>query len=326
MKVLVVGCGSIGHRHIRNLRALGVSDILAFDPAQERLEGVAQEHQVFACPTLESGLAQNPDAVLVCTPPHLHTLVAQQALEAGAHVFIEKPIANTLDGLDDLLAKARLHKRLICVGYNLRFQARLCKLKEMLDGGAIGKPLMICAEFGQYLPDWRPSQDYRTGYNVSAEMGGGIILDASHELDYVRWLGGEVESVYCVAGHLSSLEMDTEDAAAITLRLASGIIVEVHLDCIQRSYARNCKVAGEEGTLMWDFNEGVRLYLAATGRWETFPMTEKPNDMYVEEMRHFLACLCGEATPVVDGYTGRRVLEIALAARQSAAEGRAVAL
>jgi predicted dehydrogenase len=233
-------------------------------------------------------------------------------------VFIEKPVASELVGVGELVAEARRQHRVLYVGYNLRFHAGLIKLKSLLDEGVIGKLLMIRAEVGQYLPDWRPTQDYRQGYNVSAAMGGGIILDASHELDYVRWLGGEVQSVFCAAGHLSDLEMETEDAAAIVLHLANGVIAEVHLDCIQRGYARSCKLIGTHGTLIWDFKEGVRWFEGATKAWQEFKIMPEPNEMYVEEMRHVLACVRGETAPLVDGVSGQRVLEIALAAKRSA--------
>jgi predicted dehydrogenase len=316
-RFFVIGCGSIGQRHIRNLRALGATTIAAYDPDAARLERVVREQTVLPCASVEAGLAARPEVALICIPPHLHTSVAQQALEAGAHVFLEKPIANDLDGLPELLRVAHERARLIYVAYNLRFHAGLRQLKELLDSGAIGKLLAIRAEVGQYLPDWRPTQDYRQGYNVSAAMGGGIILDASHELDYVRWLGGEVESVYCAAGHLSDLEMDVEDTAAITLRMTNGVLAEVHLDCVQRGYARNCKLIGSDGTLIWEFKEGVRQLLPDK-TWRVYPLTPDSNEMYVAELRHFLACVCGEETPLITGDEGRRVLEIALAAKQSA--------
>ncbi len=321
----VVGCGSIGQRHIRNLRALGVSAITAYDPDAARLARIVQEQAVTPCASIEAGLADRPEAVLICTPPHLHASIAQQAVDAGAHVFLEKPIANVLDGLPALLQAAQARQRIVYVAYNLRFHAGLRKLKELLDSGAIGRLLAIRAEVGQYLPDWRPTQDYRQGYNVSAAMGGGIILDASHELDYVRWLGGEVESVACVAGQLSDLEMDVEDTAAITLRLSKRVIAEVHLDCVQRGYARNCKLIGSEGTLIWEFKEGVRQLLPDK-TWRVYPIAPDPNEMYIEEMKHFLACVRGEEVPLVSVADGLRVLEIALAAKQSAQSRREVAV
>ncbi len=183
---------------------------------------------------------------------------------------------------------------------------------------------MVRAEFGQYLPQWRAAQDYRAGYNAHNEMGGGIILDGSHELDYVRWLGGEVDTVYCAAGHLSRLEMNAEDGAEITLRMVDGVIAEIHLDCIQRGYSRNCKALGEEGVLVWDFKEGVRCLNGDGGTWQHFPIAPDPNEMYLEEMRHFLKVVKGECLPAVDGATGKRILEIALAAKESAKHGEEV--
>jgi predicted dehydrogenase len=324
-RVLVIGCGSIGQRHIRNLRALGVREIGAFDPLAERLEHAARDYGATQHASIGEGLARQPEAVLVCTPPHLHTAVAQQAVDAGAHVLVEKPLAHTLDGLDDLLDAARERNRIVYIGYNLRFHAGLLNLRDLLSAGAIGKLYLIKAEFGQYLPDWRPGRDYRSGYNASMAMGGGIILDASHELDYVRWLGGEVESVFCAAGRLSGLEMDVEDTAAITLYLRNNVLAEIHLDCIQRGYTRNCKLIGEAGTLFWDFKTGVRL-LTAGKEWHEFPLAPDPNQMYVDELRHFGACVRGEEKPQVDGATGKRILEIALAARRSAAAGTRVAI
>ena len=317
-RVFVVGCGSIGQRHVRNLRALGVANIAVFDPLPARMEHVAREYDVASCANIPDGLARHPHAVLICTPPHLHTAIAKDAVDEGAHIFLEKPLASSLDGVDELLDAARRVERVIYVAYNLRFHAGLRKLRGLLSGGVIGRPLVIRAEVGQYLPDWRPNQDYRAGYNVSAAMGGGIILDASHELDYVRWLGGEIRSIYCAAGKLGDLEMEAEDTAEMTLRIEGGILGQIHLDCVQRGYARNCKVIGTQGTLLWEFSEGVR-HLMVDKTWRVYPISPDANEMYVEEMRHFLACMRGVEKPLVDGDTGKRVLQIALAARQSAA-------
>jgi predicted dehydrogenase len=324
IRLLVIGCGSIGERHIHNLRALGATEVAAFDLDAERLERVARDCEIRTCGAIHEGLSHRPDAVLVCTPPYLHTSIVQQALLADAHVFVEKPLAHTLDGLDALLIEAGRRRRVVQVGYQLRFHPGLQQLRDLIVRGSIGRPLVARAEFGQYLPDWRPRQDYRCSYTARAAMGGGIILDASHEIDYVRWLLGEVKSVYCAADHLSSLEVDVEDTASLILRLRDGAIAEVHLDCVQRGYARSCKVIGDAGTVVWDYGIGLSLLAGSNPEWQAFPVTTEPNQMYLDEMRHFLECVRGEAEPLVDGATGRRVLEIALAAKRSVQEGRSV--
>lgn len=319
MRLLVIGCGSIGGRHARNLRALGDHELLLHDVAEDRWRPLALEVGGTGSGDLASLLAGRPQAVLVCTPPHLHVAVARQALEAGAHLFIEKPLAHALDGVDPLLEAAAARDQVVLVGYSLRFEAGLRRAKDLVDGGAVGRILAVRAEFGQYLPDWRPAQDYRANYTARRAEGGGILLDGSHEIDYVRWLAGEVQAVSCAAGRLSDLDMDAEDVAALTLRLAGGAIAEIHLDCVQRGYARSCKIIGDRGTLVWDLREGVRALAAGEGAWKTFPPAADPNAMYLEEMRHFLACVHDGAKPAVDGYAGRRVLEIALAAHRAAA-------
>jgi predicted dehydrogenase len=325
MKIVVVGCGSIGQRHLRNLRSLGVSALHACDPDPARADA-ARAAGAVAHADLDGALGTAPDVVVVCTPPHLHLDGARAALGAGAHVFVEKPLAASLDGVDEVLALAQARSRTLAVGYNLRFHRTMREVKRVIDAGTVGRPLMLRLEFGQYLPDWRPRQDYRAGYNARAAMGGGILLDASHELDVARWLCGEIKAVSAVAEKLSDLDIDVEDAALVHLRFAGGVLGEVHLDSLQRAYARGGKLVGTEGTLTWDFAEGVRLYAAGRGAWEAIRIETDPNEMYVEEMRHFLASVREGSAPAVSGQDGRRALELALAARTSAREGREVAL
>jgi predicted dehydrogenase len=322
--VLVVGCGSIGRRHLTNLRKLGRGDLVAFDPLDERLRLVRDDLDVRTVPSLAAGLEASPSAVIVCTPPHRHVGVARSAVEAGADVLIEKPIADRLDDVEELIAAAARRSRVIMVGYNLRFQTGLVRLKALLDDGAIGRVLTLQAEFGQYLPDWRPGQDYRAGHMVSDAEGGGVIREVSHELDYARWLAGEVRSVSAVAEHVSGLAMDAEDVAFVLLRFVSGALGHVALDCVQREYSRRCKVVGAEGTLVWELRGGLRLYRATTGRWEHFAVEQDVSRTYVDEMAHFLAVVRRERPPVVDGAEAARVLRIALAARESAKRSREI--
>ena len=323
-RALVVGCGSIGQRHIRNLRELGVQRILAVDTAPDSLNRASQL-AAHAYNNLGAALAAGPDAAIVSTPPHLHLAAARAALETGLRLLIEKPIAASLDGVDAVLDLAARDERILCVGYNLRFHGGLRKVKSLLQSGAIGRLLTLRAEFGQYLPDWRPGRDYRELYNARADEGGGIALDGSHEIDYARWLAGEIVSIYAITEKVSDLEMDAEDVALLTLRFASGAVGQIHLDCVARGYKRGCRLVGTTGSLEWDFKAGVHL-LAAGGVEERFPIIPDTNDMYFDELRHFLACSKGGESPLATGADARRALEIALAARRSSKERREIAV
>lgn len=323
MKVLVVGCGSIGRRHMRNLRALGIQRLAACDPDPERLAPMVAELGIEPFADFEKAMiAIKPNLVFVCTPPVFHVPQALQAVQAGAHVFVEKPLSGALDGVDELIAEAEARQRVVQVGYNLRFHPGLQKVKQLVDDGVIGRVLWARVEVGQYLPDWRPWQDYRQSYTARRELGGGIILDASHELDYIIWLLGEPTEVICMTGKVSDLEVDVEDCATVLLRFASGAYADVHMDFVQRGYARSCKLAGERGTIIWDYSaHRVRIYQAGTDSWETMPYTFDSNDMYVAEVQHFLGCVDQAVTPLVDLKQAKMVLEVALAAKSAAAQG-----
>ena len=322
MTLLVIGVGSIGLRHIRNLRRIGVTDVTAYDPEPARMTA-AGAAGAQPCATLAEALARRPRGVLVCTPPTLHLEHAQAALTVGADIFVEKPLAAQPDGVEALLDRADRAGRTVTVGYNLRFHPAVRRLKSIVEDRSIGRLLALRAEFGQYLPDWRPGQDYRKGYITDAETGG-IVLDSSHELDYIRWLGGEVSAVAAMAGTVSDLDMAAEDVAMILLRLTSGALAEVHLDCVQRAYRRGCTMIGTEGTVVWAYQSGLRRYEAKSRAWVDEPLVVDINETYVAEMTHWLACLRGEATPLVDGREGWRVLQVALAARTAARSRREV--
>ena len=329
MKFLVVGCGSIGRRHMRNLLALGENDIVAYDVSLECCRQAEQEYGVKAFSDMDTALAQQPDVAIICTPSSLHISCALSAAENGCHLFIEKPLSHTMDGVDELAALVKKRGLVTLVGCNMRFHPCIAKIKGLLDEGSIGRVISARVQVGQYLPDWHPWEDYRQGYSAKKALGGGIILDGIHEIDYITWLMGGVDKVFCFAGKLSSLEIDTEDTAEILLKLKSGALAEVHLDYVQRSCARACQIIGEEGTILWDINEKkVRLYTAADKKWQEYPQPPDYdlNNMYTDEMKHFIACLEGEAQPVQDIAAGREALLIALAAKESAQTGKMIKL
>jgi predicted dehydrogenase len=324
MRFLVVGCGSIGERHVRNLISLGERDILVHDSDRKRMEEIRRKYGVDVRRELGPSLDE-VDALLVCTPPVTHVPLAKMALDAGLNVFVEKPLSHTMDGVDEIVKTAKRRGLVLAVGYNFRFHPGMRKVKEKLESGLIGRVMWGRAIVGQYLPDWRPWQDYRKSYTARREMGGGIILDGSHELDYMRWLMGEVNSVLCFAGKLSSLEVNVEDSADILMRHEGGRVSNVHMDFIRRDYFRVCEIVGEEGTVRWSFPSGTaELYSARTKRWRMVYAGCDPNEMYVREMRCFIRCIQGKEAPLVDGEEGRKTLEVALAAKKSAASGRTV--
>lgn len=316
--ILIVGAGSIGQRHLENLHTLGARHLSLCDIDPARLTRATESVDARTYHDLDIALStEQPICVFVCTPPSMHVSQACAALDIGAHVFIEKPIAHQLAGLDNITEWAG--QRVVQVGYNLRFHPGIRLLKRLLDEGEVGKPLWMHAEVGQFLPDWRPWQDYRQSYSARRDLGGGIILDASHEIDYVLWLLGMAEEVACMAGHVSSLEVEVEDCATILLRLSSGAQADIHLDFVQRAYSRSCRIAGSDGTIEWNYTENkVRLFKSDLGAWTEFLYTFVPNQMYFDEVQHFLDTITQNRQPLVGVREGCKTLEVALAAKEAA--------
>src|SRR5260370_445438 len=228
MRALVVGLGSIGRRHARNWAALGLGPVAVgrqTNAPQPEPLGI----DVREVTDLDTALADQPDVVLVTNPTSLHVETACKALQAGAHVFVEKPISHVLTGVADLIQEAERRHKVLMVGYNLRFHPGLIRFKELLEQGAVGTPVSARAEAGEYLPDWHPWEDYRASYSGRADLGGGALLTFSHELDSLCWVLGAPSRVTGMAAHASSLELDTEAPAELVLPFHSGPPASLHV-------------------------------------------------------------------------------------------------
>ena len=328
VRVLVVGCGSIGMRHLRNLKSLGNLELLAYDPILENRERAHRECGAHLFDSLDEALKAGADIAFVTTPSHLHVSIALQAAQAGCHLFIEKPLSHTDERLDELVDLVRKKQLITMVGCNMRFHQGPATMKKLLEAGVIGKVTSAIMEAGYYMPDWHPDQDYRTRYSANRSMGGGVVLDAIHEIDYAHWLFGEVKEVFCAGGKISGLDIDVEDSVNIIMQFAAGFSIMLHLDYIQRTYSRSCKIIGEEGTISWDIGGPFRWYSAKTKTWTAVdpPPEYTINDMYIEELRHFLDRYAHRERTTLDLEDGARVTRLAFAIKQSMNTGQKVTL
>jgi predicted dehydrogenase len=323
---LIVNLGGIGRRHLANFRCLAPhADITVWRRRPTDLaipEGA--DAVVFS---LEDALARAPEVAVLAGPATTHVAAGLALARAGCALFIEKPLSHALDGVEELLSLCRVRRLPLMVGYNLRFHPSLRIVRNAVTEGGIGRVLAIRAEVGQYLPDWRPGSDYRASVSARSDLGGGVALELSHELDYVRWICGPVATVSAEAGKLSDLDLDVEDTMEIILRFSSGALGSVHLDMTQRVPVRQCRVVGTKGSVTWDGLSGeARLYCAEAGQWSTlYPAGDfDRNQMYVDEMAAFLDAVLRGCEPPVSGVDGRAALDIALAAKRSARERRVV--
>lgn len=326
--VAIIGGGSIGSRHARNLIALGQPQVRLIEPHPAQANLLREQgFEVHA--ELDAAFAPEVDAVLICSPTIFHLEQTRAAIQHGKHVFIEKPIAHTLEGVDEVVEMAQKTGVVTLVGFNMRFRDGFQRAKAMLEAGQIGKPLAARAHASYYLPHYHPDKDYRQRYQAQRRLGGGVVLDDIHEIDYLMELFGKVKEVFAYVGHLSELEIDTEDYAAIMFKHESGVITQLQLDFLQRVYRRNLEITGSQATLTLDHNTGeIRLYGPEAHHYRVYPqkMGVELNQMYLDEMQHFLDCLAGRAAPIADLSRGREVLRVAIAVFESSESGKVMTL
>jgi predicted dehydrogenase len=211
------------------------------------------------------------------------------------------------------------------IGYNLRFSASLQRFRKFLHEGIIGELLSVRCEVGQYLPSWRPESDYRQGVSARKELGGGALLELSHEIDYLRWIFGEVDWVKTTLSKQSKLEIDVEDTAHLTMGFLPNsdgrqLIGTLNLDLIRHDNTRTCTVIGEKGTLRWNGLTGeVDLFEESATSWNRlFHHQPEKDETYRAEWQDFTDSIQDKKIPFVSGNDGLRVLEIIEAARTSA--------
>lgn len=306
--ILVVGAGSIGQRHASNLTALG-ADVTITDTDSARLVGLPWR--------TAAGIADGFDAMVIASPTTCHAEQALAALGTGAAVFVEKPLALTVDEGERLVAVGGDR---ITVGYNLRFHEPLRKLAELVAAGGAGRPLSYRFWFGQWLPDWRPTVDYRRTYSARADLGGGVLLDAIHELDLAVWMAGpELAVVGATVARLGPLEIDVEDTVRALLTTPQGVPVSIELDYLARQYRRGVEVIGDAATLRYDWATGDLT--VSDGDGTTTEHFDTPvADSYVAEMAEFLSTA---ATPTNTAAGALASLRLAESIRAAALVGAA---
>lgn len=328
-RVLIAGLGSIGKRHLRLGRELLPNADIRVLRHQECTAIPEYANGCFS--SLEQAIDFAPQIAVIASPAPFHTAAAQALAQVGTHLLVEKPLSTSLDGLRQLLETCREKRTVLLTGYNLRFLPSLQRFRDLLNENVVGKVLSVRCEAGQYLPAWRPDADYRQSVSARQELGGGAILELSHELDYLRWIFGEVEWVKATLCRQSGLEIDVEDTAHLILGFAFAadgrqLIGTANLDFVRHDTTRLCTAIGENGSLRWNGLTGaVDWFQTGAIEWqELFRHQHQRDDSYLAEWQHFLECANELQTPLISGEDGLKVLQIVEAARKASGSGSQV--
>lgn len=312
----VLGLGSIGLRHARNLICLG-REVVGFDPSPDRSDMLRRAGGQPA--GSRDDVLRRCCAVVIATPSQYHLADLDAAVSSGRPALVEKPLAHDPDAAESILDHAAASNLIVFAGLNLRFHPAVRMAKDILVRGELGTPLWARLIGASFLPDWRPHQDHRTGY--AAAIGtGGVLFDLIHEFDLAVHLLGPASTVHAVARNTGTLGIPTEDCADVLLvHAGAGLHSSLHLDYVTRPRRRVTEIAGTGGLLEIDLfarrlkvfepNGSVRIE-------EVFPGSF--DEDYMDEMKAFLACLDGTASPACDGREALAVLKQVARARKIA--------
>lgn len=289
--ILIAGCGSIGQRHARNAKSIGIENIILLDINLKRIKEFAGDIGTdLLYDSVDDLLAENPkiDAAVISTPSALHVENAKLFAEHNINLFIEKPLSNNFDGIDQLIKLVKEKNLTSMMGQSYRFHEGFLQLKKLLDTDAVGKIYHVNYYGGQYLPDWHPTMDYRKEYSAQKALGGGVLLTTmSHIFDNVQWLFGDITDIKGWKACLSDLEIDVEDSVFLLLKTEKNIIVNTYFDFIQRCQQHKMIVTGSEGHIEADFIEH-KIKICKNNSQLILPYDFDANRRYVMELQHFI--------------------------------------
>ena len=322
-RVLIVGLGSIGQRHLRLARVLlPDADIRVL---RRQITNEFTEYSDGCFTNINQAIVFGPQIAIIASPAPFHIEIAQVLADSGVHLLIEKPLSVSTKGVEKLIETCNKQNSVLLIGYNLRYLPSLNHFRDLLEKRFIGKVLSVRCETGQYLPSWRPNSDYRNGVSARHELGGGALLELSHELDYLNWIFGEIDWVKATLSRQSSLEIDVEDTVHLTIGFipeshGHQLIGSINLDFIRHDTTRICTAIGESGSLRWNgLTCEVDYFPVGSTEWhQEYKKTYQSYDSYTAEWKHFINCVDGNCSPLVMGEDGLKVLKIIEAARNSA--------
>ncbi len=314
-KIIIIGVGSIGLKHLDILKGLLPKSIIMVmhhnksKKYPKKSDGVLENHN--------DAIIFKPDLIVISNPSSFHLKTAIIFLSIKTNIFIEKPLSNNLKNIKEFISKFRDSNSFVTIGYNLRFLSSLNKLKKIIDKQLLGEIFNVTTVTGQYLPTWRKNTNYTNTVSASKKLGGGVLLELSHEIDYLNWIFGDIKGVYSVNKKQSKLSIDVEDLSILIFYFKSKIRKKkfnalVTLDFLRHAKKRECVVLCEKGTIRWDGMKGIlEIYKQNGKKW--INLHNDPNDLaqsYIKQWKKIIQNIKNNNKPSIDIFDGIKVLEV----------------
>lgn len=293
--IAVIGLGNIATRHRRNLKMLFPEAKLIVMSASGRIPKEPVSDSDHIAESIDEIIQLQVQFAIIASPAPFHAQHAIPLIKAGIPVLIEKPVSVTQTDAQALIDAEAQYKTPVSVGYCLRYLPSAQQVRQMIQEGVIGNLYNAFIEIGQYLPDWRPTKDYRETVSAKTELGGGVLLELSHELDYAQWILGSLTPKYVVLRASEELGLEVEDNADLLMTTAKGAVVNIHLDFLQRKAHRKCRFIGSEGCIEWDLIRNEVVLIKAKEQQEIYSAPEwDKNQMYLEMVTDFIKKINGQ--------------------------------
>ena len=324
-EILVIGCGSIGERHLRCFQRTGRARVSVCDANAALLARVAEQYGVAGFADMDLALAaRRYDGIVICTPAQTHLGIALAGLRHGAGILIEKPLSTDLEKVPAVREEIARAGKFVGVAYVYHFMPWICGARKVLSGGELGNPLHVSVATGQHFPTFRPA--YREIYYTRHETGGGAIQDAlTHIANAVEWLVGPTTRLFCDAAHQSLEGVTVEDTVNVAAR-NGGVLVNYALNQFQAPNEMTTQIHCEGGSVKIEGHaQRFGIFRRATNAWEwRDPAPLERDDIFIAQANAFLDGLHGMPTDLCTFDEAVQTLKFNLAALESARSGQAV--
>lgn len=329
MNILILGCGSIGKRHIKNLIKIGCNPkkITGLDPRIDRLNQVKKLGISTTSSSLKKLLKKEKFfASIVCSPTNFHIKQGILLAKNNIHILMEKPLCNNLQGSKKLEKILKKNKVFFMIAYIFRFNPMIEKVKNLIKRKSIGKVLYVRGEFSEYLPDWHPWENYRNFYMAKKSMGGGSILDQSHLFDIMHFIFGDFKEVIGFNSKISNLQVKADDVSEMILKFKSGLIASLHTDMFGRKHRKDFEIKGINGNISCDFyKQEVTFYNSKNKKTKIFKnFFNDPNSIYIKELKHFFSCINKKTKSIATFDDSVKTMKLILATCKSSKLGKKV--
>jgi predicted dehydrogenase len=293
-RVLIVGVGSIGERHLRCFQQTDRAEVALCEVNEALRTMIADRYQVAqAFASLDAALDRRFDAAVIATPAPSHIPLATETARRGVHLLIEKPLSTSAAGVEELVALCAEQRIIAAVAYVMRCHPALVAAREAVASGRFGRPLQAVVVSGQNFPFYRPA--YRDTYYAKRESGGGAIQDAiTHFVNAVEWIVGPADRVLADAAHLAVPDVEVEDTVHVLAR-HGDVLAAYTLNQHQAPNESTITVVCERGVVRASLADNLWSYVTdPQSPWteESFPALER-DDLFVRQAERFLDAIDG---------------------------------